>query len=275
MINEAITPAEEVQLDKTLTEKLRAKEVEHYMAVIQQNDTSLTSLATLLANLCKVPFSGVSLVDSEHIWIKAHYGIEASCLPKEGAFCAKAVDCNQDVFAVPNTLIDPDFKHNPLVADAPNIRFYAAAPFFGKDGFAIGTVWIMDTKPIEFTDEMGTILKSLSAYIGILLEDIYNCEITGLPNRVSFIRRLQGVMNQRSDKVSVGSIHLQRLRHVTNIYGADFRDELLEIFSKRITEWNKSRWLSAYWSRIYRKSRSTVYMATSRDSRNTPQYAKR
>ncbi len=249
MINEAIYQTDNVELDRTQCEQLRVKEVEHYMAVVQQNDSSLTALSTLLASLCKVPFSGVSLVDSNHIWIKAHHGIEASSLPREGAFCAKAIDCNQELFAVPNTLVDSHFKTNPLVQDAPNIRFYAAAPFYGKQGFAIGTLWIMDTKPVELTEDMKTILKSMSAYVAQFLGDIYNCEVTQLPNRTSFIRRLQGLMNQKSEKVSVGSIHVQRLRHVTNIYGADFRDELLEIISKRIIDWNNSRWLLAHFGR--------------------------
>lgn len=236
----------EVQLDNIQSEQLRAKEVEHYLSVIQENDASLKSLSTLLASLCKVPISGVSLVDSEHIWIKAHHGIEASCLPREGAFCAKAIDCNEELFAVPNTLEDPDFQANPLVANAPNIRFYAAAPFYGKDGFAIGTLWIMDTKPIEITEDMSTILKSMSAYVAQFLDNIYSCEITQMPNRVSFIRRLQGIMNQSAEKVSIGSIHIQRLRHVTNIYGAAFRDELVNTISKRIIDWNNSRWLLAH-----------------------------
>ncbi|MGI2260582.1 EAL domain-containing protein [Shewanella sp. GXUN23E] len=241
-----MTESAEVQLDRTQSEQRRVREVEHYLAVLEDNDTNLTSLAALLANLCKVPFSGVSLVDSQHIWIKAHYGIEASCLPREGAFCAKAIDCNEELFAVTNTLEDPCFQHNPLVKNAPNIRFYAAAPFYGNQGFAIGTLWIMDTKPIELTEDMVTILKCLSAYVGQSLGSRYICDVTQLPNKLSFIRRLQGLMNHKSGKVSVGAIHIQRLRHITNIYGSSFRDELVNIISKRFTEWGKSQQLLSH-----------------------------
>ena len=69
-------------------ESLRVRELEHLLAVVEDNEASLTSMVQLLATLCKMPFAGVSLVDSDTVWIKAHYGIEATCLPREGAFCA-------------------------------------------------------------------------------------------------------------------------------------------------------------------------------------------
>ncbi|MEH0372905.1 GAF domain-containing protein [Vibrio mimicus] len=217
------------------SEQLRVQELEHYLTVIEEGESELHSLVNLLAKLCKTPFGGVSVVDNNTVWIKAHYGIEASCLPREGAFCAAAVDCNQDIFYVENTLKDSRFINNPLVQSAPQIRFYAAAPIFSSTGFAIGTLWIMDTKPLQISDEIIVILRSLSTYLTHILYSQYRCEVTQLPNRLGFIRRLQAQINLNPDqKVFVGTAHIQKMKYLSIIYDNEVKNSLILAMSQRL-----------------------------------------
>ncbi len=217
------------------SEQLRVQELEHYLTVIEEGESELHSLVNLLAKLCKTPFCGVSVVDNNTVWIKAHYGIEASCLPREGAFCAAAVDCNQDIFYVENTLKDSRFINNPLVQSAPQIRFYAAAPIFSSTGFAIGTLWIMDTKPLQISDEIIVILRSLSTYLTHILYSQYRCEVTQLPNRLGFIRRLQAQINLNPDqKVFVGTAHIQKMKYLSIIYDNEVKNSLILAMSQRL-----------------------------------------
>ncbi|MBW8182559.1 diguanylate cyclase domain-containing protein [Shewanella nanhaiensis] len=222
------------------SDQLRVKELSHYISVIEESESSLNSLVTLLAQLCDVPFAGVSVIDSDKVWIKAHYGIEANYLPREGAFCAEAIESAQPLFVVENAIKDKRFMNNPLVINNPYIRFYAAAPFHGEHGFAIGTLWVMDIKPIKITDKMALIIKCLSAYLAQALETQYKCEITQLPNKQCFQRQLQGLMNNVTNRFSVGTIHIQRLRHISNIYGPEFRDELIATIGRRFNSWAQS-----------------------------------
>ena len=49
---------------------------------------------------------------------------------------------------------DPCFFDNPLVAAAPNVRFYAGVPLRSPDGFPLGALCIIDVKPHpEFSGE--------------------------------------------------------------------------------------------------------------------------
>ena len=215
-------------------ESLRVRELEHLLAVVEDNETSLQSMVKLLATLCKVPFAGVSLVDSDTVWIKAHYGIEATCLPREGAFCAAAVDSLDDLYVVENALDNPLFAHNPLVAGAPEVRFYAAYPFKGMNGFAIGTLWMFDTQPTALGEDGRLILKSLGAHLEQLINQQYHCPVTGLANRQSFLKQLQALMNSSTQKVNAALVRTHRILHVTGIYGAEFRDRLIALVAERL-----------------------------------------
>ena len=50
---------------------------------------------------------------------------------------------------VPDTLLDDRFAENPLVVNAPRIRFYAGAPLNLDNGCCIGTLCLIDTRPRE------------------------------------------------------------------------------------------------------------------------------
>ena len=227
-------------------ESLRVRELEHLLAVVEDNEASLTSMVQLLATLCKMPFAGVSLVDSDTVWIKAHYGIEATCLPREGAFCAAAVDSLDELYVVENALENPLFARNPLVSGAPDVRFYAAYPFKGANGFAVGTLWMFDIKPVVLNEEGRMILKSLGAYLEQLIGQQYRCAVTGLANRQSFLKQLQALMNGADEKVNAALVSTHRIRHVTGIYGAEFRDRLIAHVAEHLGKAREDKGLLAH-----------------------------
>ncbi|WP_159655546.1 sensor domain-containing diguanylate cyclase [Vibrio atypicus] len=222
------------------SEKLRNQKIDHYTSIIEDNEPSLDTLVTMLAKLCNVPFAGISVVDEEMVWIKASYGIDATCLPREGAFCAAAIDSNQDLFIVENTTTDERFCKNSLVTDAPDIRFYAASPFLDEQDFAIGTLWIMDTSPRKPNEELSIILRSLAAFVVLTLEHHFKSEVTHLPNRSCFVRKLQALINNTSREVFVCSVNIQRLRYINNVFGKDATDYVLQVTGERLSKWSKT-----------------------------------
>ncbi|OQR93521.1 hypothetical protein ACHHYP_02456 [Achlya hypogyna] len=96
------------------------------------------SLATQLLH-CSV--AGVSLIDDDKQWFKAHVGnVDLSHV---ATFCAHTIAARKTMVVV-DTLEDTRFRKNPLVRGS-HIRFFAAVPIYTPDEHVIGTVFVMDT----------------------------------------------------------------------------------------------------------------------------------
>ncbi|ODQ50981.1 hypothetical protein SAICODRAFT_9310 [Saitoella complicata NRRL Y-17804] len=88
----------------------------------------------------------ISLVDEKKQFFKCEVGLGAPSTGRDVAFCGHTILTNEPMVVL-DTLNDWRLCNNPLVTGDPFIRFYCGAPIITPDGFAIGTVCIIDTKP--------------------------------------------------------------------------------------------------------------------------------
>lgn len=150
----------ELDQDVISSEEDRIRTLRKYDILDTPPDASFDRLTKLAANLLQVPIAIVSLVDTDRIWFKSKYGVEAEQVDREEGLCAAAI-LSDDIFIVEDASVDPRTIDHPLVAGAHALRFYAAVPLRTKDGFNLGTFCVIDQRARTLTTEQIELLKDL------------------------------------------------------------------------------------------------------------------
>ncbi|MEY8878912.1 MAG: PAS domain S-box protein [Leptothrix sp. (in: b-proteobacteria)] len=119
---------------------------------------------------CGAPISLISLIDTRRQWFKANTGLPGVTeTPRDLAFCAHAV-LDDALFEVADATADARFADNPLVTEAPHIRFYAGAPIALSDGHRVGTLCVIDRQPRNLNDTQRELLRCLAVAAARALE---------------------------------------------------------------------------------------------------------
>lgn len=126
-------------------------------------------LTRIARQLFSVPIALVSLIDHERQWFKSRQGLDAEDTSRNISFCGHTILASSPLI-VENALEDPRFSANPLVIEAPKIRFYAGAPLHTADGYRIGTLCLIDTQPRIFSTEQIDTLVDLAATVEELIQ---------------------------------------------------------------------------------------------------------
>ncbi len=143
-------------------EKERLENLKSYSILDTITEEDYDNLTQIAAEICQTPISLISLVDDKRQWFKSHHGLEATETPKEYAFCAHAINKKEEVFIIQDARQDKRFHDNPLVTDDPYVIFYAGVPLVSDEGFALGTLCVIDNCPKLLSQSQINSLKALS-----------------------------------------------------------------------------------------------------------------
>jgi len=149
---------EEAPIPKDEKERLDAV---HRMAILDtQPEERFDRLTREAVNRLKVPISTVTIIDSNREWFKSCIGLSDKEGDRAVSFCGHVL-LSEDILVVEDTLLDPRFKDNPMVALSPFIRFYAGVALHDhKTHQPIGVFCVKDTKPRSFSlAEMGILME--------------------------------------------------------------------------------------------------------------------
>ena len=190
------------------------------------------------AQFFDVPIVLVSLVDSERQWFKSRHGLAATQTPRSMAFCAHAI-LQDDTLIIENACLDERFKDNPLVTGEPFIRFYAGHPIRSPQGFAVGTLCLIDQKPRSLSAAQIVALR----YFASMVDDQMSKETLAsyAASRIEQLRDSEARFTATFEQAAVGIAHigmdgswLRVNRKVADIIGYE-QDEIEGLSSRTIT----------------------------------------
>ncbi len=124
--------------------------------------------AQLAAYVCGTPIGLIGFIDATRQWFKSRVGWDYREIPREDSICGHTI-LQRDLLVISDAAMDERFVNGPMVTHA-GIRFYAGAPLLTQDGYALGTLCVMDRLPRELPAGHKDALLSLARLVAAQLE---------------------------------------------------------------------------------------------------------
>lgn len=131
-------------------------------------EEAFDQLARLAARLLRAPQALVTLVEPDRQFFKSAIGVSepwqsARGTPISHSFCRYAV-ASGTPFVVDDAREHPEVRNNPAIDDL-GIYAYAGVPLVDDEGYALGTLCVVDSQPRHWTPEDIETLTVLAATV--------------------------------------------------------------------------------------------------------------
>lgn len=190
-------------------------------------------IVNLVRTVLNVPIATVSLVDRDRQWFKAQRGFGHKETPRDVSFCTHTIQ-QREPLVVEDAILDPRFATSPLVNGPPQIRSYAGIPLRTPDGYHVGSLCAMDTRPRQFTAAEITILTNFANIVcdELQLRMIAQVDyLTGALTRRGFIEQAEREIARvrRYDRPStLMMLDLDHFKSINDTHGHATGDQVLQ-----------------------------------------------
>jgi two-component sensor histidine kinase len=195
-------------------EQARLAALHRYAGLTRLPQAVFDRFGRLASSFFRAPIALVSFIDADRQWFKSCLGLDLAETPRDIAFCAYTI-LSDEVCVVEDATRDARFAGNPLVTGYPGIRFYAAAPVRTPDGFAIGTVCVIDVVPRTITAEQRVCLRDLAAMVAaeVELQHAFGIAATEVTTRRQAEERLREALAEQTRLATEKALLLRELHH--------------------------------------------------------------
>jgi excisionase family DNA binding protein len=125
-------------------------------------EDSFDRLTWLAARSLDAPVALLTLLTPTRQWFKSRYGLDLVETPRGWAFCNYTI-LQKGIMVAENLATDQRFAENPAVSGELGFRFYAGSPVVDPDGFTLGSLCVIDTRPRTLDETQKQILANLAA----------------------------------------------------------------------------------------------------------------
>ncbi len=199
-----------------------SNEIERLAALRRYNildtppEAAFDRITSLAARLFEMPIVLVSLLDESRAWFKSCYGFDQGAVQRSASICSFAILSNQ-VLVVPDTRQDVRFACSQFMQSEPGVRFYAGAPLLTSDGFNIGTLCLIDSKPrAPLSDEQQATLADLAAMV------VDELELRLAARKIAQIDAALLTVSQGVSAVTGEAFFLVLVQHLVKTLGMDY-----------------------------------------------------
>lgn len=143
-----------------------------------RGESDLSWIVQQAAEPTNFPLAAVSIVDAKRLWLAVAYGFDPREFDRPDSFCDAAIQTPSVPLCVKDAWQEPRFAYAPAVLEM-GVRAYYAAPLVTSDGFALGTLCVLDQKPRHDMDD-----AKLAALVALAASAV--AVIERAPNAVAY-----------------------------------------------------------------------------------------
>lgn len=141
-------------------EELRVKALKNYHIWNTPEEVDFNNVVQIASLCTDAHIAFISLLDDKKQWLKANLGMPSNEMSKGESICQYTIQSGEPLI-IEDIAKDPRLK-NRLPANIAHLRFYAGFPLIDPEGFVLGSLCVMDTKPRSLTEKQKEILILLA-----------------------------------------------------------------------------------------------------------------
>lgn len=143
----------------------RVQAVRSYEIFDTEEENDYDALTSIASMICQIPVALITFIDDQRQWFKSHHGTNINENLREYSFCTHTIAAEEEIMVVSDASKDERFANNPMVTGPTKIAFYAGVPLVNSEGYALGTLCVLDQVPRELTADQKNALKILAKQV--------------------------------------------------------------------------------------------------------------